>query len=94
MQFALGVNGKDDMFGYGYNSAGLSMHNLQEIRFDKELNIYHLYQPMDAVFVLPFTSQLGKSVKSKKFVIGAIRAHLMGSLRRNAGAYKNCVALI
>ena len=94
MQFAVGMNGKDDMFGYGYNSAGLSMHNLQEIRFDKELNIYHLYQPMDAVFVLPFTSQLGKSVKSKKFVIGAIRAHLMGSLRRHAGVYKNCVALI
>lgn len=94
MQFAVGMNGKDDMFGYGYNSAGLSMHNLQEIRFDRKLNIFHLYQPMDAVFVLPFTSQLGKSVKSKKFVIGAIRAHLIGSLRRNAGAYKNCVALI
>ena len=94
MQFAVGVNGKDNMFGYGYNSAGLSTHNLQEIRFDRKLNIYHLYQPMDVVFVLPFTSQLGKSVKSGKFVIGAIRAHLMGSLRRQAGAYRNSVALI
>lgn len=94
MQFAIGMNGKSDIEGYGYNSAGLSRPNLQDVWFYRPLYVHHLYQPVDAVFVLPFTMQLGKSVKSAGAVLGPIRAHLIGALRKYAGTHKNEVALI
>lgn len=96
MQFSMGMNHRhtEEMEGYGYNSAGLSMTNMRDMEIYKPLNILHLYQPVDVVFVLPFICQLGKSVKSRGMVVGPIRAHLIGGLRRYAGRYKNDVAVI
>ena len=94
MQFAIGMNGKSDMEGYGYNSAGLSSPNLQDVWLYRPLCIHHLYQPVDAVFILPFTVQLGKSVKSERTVLGPIRAHLIRALRKYARTHRYEVAMI
>ena len=94
MQFAIGLNGKIDMEGYGYNSAGLSRPNMQDVWLDKPLKIHHIYQPMDAVFVLPFAVQLGRAVKSEGTVLDPIRAHLIGALRKYAGMHRYEVAMV
>lgn len=88
MQYSVGAMNKDDIVGYGYNSAGLSRSNMREFWKPWSDNILHLYQPMDVVFLLPFSCQIGKSVKSRKVVVGAFRAHLLGSMRRGAGVYR------
>ena len=88
MQYSVGAMNKDDIVGYGYNSAGLSKSNMCEFWKPWPDNILHLYQPTDVVFLLPFSYQIGKSVKSQRFVFGAIRAHQLGAMRRGAGVYR------
>ena len=93
MQYALGLNHRhNEIEGYGYNSAGLSWPNMRDMEFCKPLNILHLYQPVDVVFVLPFACQLGEAVKSKGMVFGPIRAHLISALKKYAGRHKNTIA--
>lgn len=89
MQYAVSLCHKDDMEGFGFNSAGLSKANMFQVWNDRPDNIYHLHQRVDIVFTLPFAYQLGKSVNSNKIAYGPLRAHMIGVMRRNAGKYRH-----
>lgn len=89
MQYAVSLCQKNDMLGYGYNSAGLSEANMFQLWNERPKNIFHLHLRVDVVFVLPFAYQLGKSVNSNKMALGPVRAHLICVMRRNAGKYRH-----
>lgn len=92
MQYAVASMNKEDITGYGYNSAGLSSKNvnrLDPIEYDK---IFHLYQPNDVVFTLSSCKQLGKSVKMGTVVTNRCKAHCLDTMRRNLRTHGNDVA--
>ena len=92
MQYAVASMNKEDISGYGYNSAGLSSKNvnrLDPIEYDK---IFHLYQPIDVVFTLSSCKQLGKSVKMGTVVTSRFKAHCLDTMRRNLRTHGNDVA--
>lgn len=89
MQYAVSMMQKDDIEGYGYNSAGLAETSMQEIDDKQPSNVFHLYQPNDVVFTLKHTYQLGKSVKCSNTVTGACKAHKIETMREQTGRYRN-----
>ena len=92
MQYAVASMNKEDITGYGYNSAGLSSKNvnrLDPIEYDK---IFHLYQPNDVVFTLSSCKQLGKSVKMGTVVTSRCKAHCLDTMRRNLRAHRREIA--
>ena len=92
MQYAVALMNKEDITGYGYNSAGLSPKNanrLDPIDYDR---IFHLYLPNDFVFKLSSCKQLGKSVKMDKVVTSRCKAHCLGTMRANLKTHGNDVA--
>lgn len=93
MQYATSLMQKPDIFGYGYNSAGLSKENLFNVFCWKPLNILQLHMRFDVIFKLPFTLQLGKSVNCK-MMLTPILAHLIGSMRLSSGKYRRDVAVL
>lgn len=95
MQFAVANNNSDMIRGYGYNSAGLGVNTISAMEYWNISNISHLYQPMDAVFMLPHTYQLGKAVKVKGVPIPEpITAHVMATLKLRRGKHENETAWI
>ena len=92
MQFAVASMNKDDITGYGYNSAGLSPKNVDRLDPIEFKGIFHLYQPNDVVFKLSSCKQLGKSVKLDKVVRSRCKAHCLDTMRSNLRMYKHDVA--
>ncbi len=87
MQFAVSAFYKEkemsrsEVFGYGYNSAGLSAKNVRRV-FSTELkNICHLHLKGDIVFKTPFTYQLGKSVNVGELSMLPLTAHSLDTIR-------------
>ena len=94
MQYAVASLNKEDITGYGYNSAGLSPKNvnrLDPIEYDR---IFHLYLPNDFVFKLSSCKQLGKSVKMDKVVTSRCKAHCLGTMRANLRTHKDDIATL
>ena len=94
MQYAVALLNKEDITGYGYNSAGLSPKNanrLDPIEYDR---IFHLYLPNDFVFKLSSCKQLGKSVKMDKVVTSRCKAHCLGTMRANLRTHKDDIATL
>lgn len=84
MQFAVAKMKKEDISGFGYNSAGLSFKNMERINdYDTPGNyeIYHLYLPNDFVFKIPTTYQLGKAVALSDCEKNVCKAHKMEYMR-------------
>lgn len=93
MQYSVAWMDKPDISGYGYNSAGLSSENNMDrlIPID-DCNIFHLYQPNDAVFTISSCTQLGRSVKLDTIVPGRCKAHKLDTMRSNLRMHRNEVA--
>ena len=81
MQYAVAKMRKDDITGYGYNSAGLSFKNMDRIDDYDIPEIYHLYLPNDIVFKFPATYQLGKAVALSDCEKNVCKAHKMEYMR-------------
>lgn len=94
MQFAIALMNKDDISGYGYNSAGLSSKNVNRLDTVENDRIFHLYQPNDVVFTLSSCKQLGKSVKMDKVETSRCKAHCLDTIRRNLRAHSNDIATL
>lgn len=93
MQFAVASMHKNDITGFGYNSAGLSKRNVERLpRELKASNIYHLYLPYDVVFRLPFAYQLGESVRMQNTVLNPFKAHKLGVMRAKLRTHRHEVA--
>ena len=87
MQFAVSALYKEkemsrnEVFGYGYNSAGLSAKNVKRV-FSAELkNICHLHLKGDIVFKTPFAYQLGKSINVGELSMLPLTAHSLDTIR-------------
>ena len=89
MQFAIGVNDKENMKGYGYNSAGLTKPYLRSVWDYETEKICHLHLPLDVVFVLPRTFQIGQAVKCESKVFNLLSAHKIGVMRKQTGTYRH-----
>lgn len=62
-QFAVTASGKDNVIGYGYNSAGLSKMTLSRMSLPKEIrNVYHYHLRNDIVFNIG--NHLGEQIHS------------------------------
>lgn len=94
MQFAVASMNKDDITGYGYNSAGLSPKNVDRLDPIEFKGIFHLYQPNDVVFKLSSCKQLGKSVKLDKVVRSRCKAHCLDTMRSNLKTHRNDIAML
>lgn len=94
MQYAVALMNKDDITGYGYNSAGLSSKNVNRLAPIESDKIFHLYQPNDVVFTLSSCKQLGKSVKLDKVVKSRCKAHCLDSMRANLRTHGNEIATL
>lgn len=94
MQYSVAWMDKPDISGYGYNSAGLSRENVDRLIPIDDSNIYHLYQPNDAVFTISSCTQLGRSVKLDTIVPGRCKAHELDSMRSNLRTHRNEVAIL
>lgn len=94
MQFAVASMNKEDITGYGYNSAGLSSKNVDRLDPIEFKGIFHLYQPCDVVFKLSSCKQLGKSVKMDKVVTSRCKAHCLDIMRRNLKTHRNDIATL
>ena len=92
MQYSVAWMDKPDISGYGYNSAGLSRENVDRLIPIDDSNIYHLYQPNDAVFTISSCTQLGRSVKLDTIVPGRCKAHELDTMRSNLRTHRNEVA--
>ncbi len=92
MQFAVASMNKENITGYGYNSAGLSLKNVNRLNTIEYNGIYHLYQPNDVVFILSSCKQLGKSVKLGKVETSRCKAHCLDTMKRNLKTHRNEVA--
>jgi hypothetical protein len=92
MQYSVAWMDKPDISGYGYNSAGLSRENVDRLIPIDDSNIYHLYQPNDAVFTISSCTQLGRSVKLNTIVPGRCKAHELDTMRSNLRTHRNEVA--
>ena len=92
MQYSVAWMDKPDISGYGYNSAGLSRENVDRLIPIDDSNIYHLYQPNDAVFTISSCTQLGRSVKLDTIVPGRCKAHELDTRRSNLRTHRNEVA--
>lgn len=93
MQYAIGRVGNSDFKGFGYNSAGLSIRNAFACVQNTD-NISHLYLPMDIIFQLPFSIQIGKSVRCTTFELNPKVAHGCDCIRKHCGKYKNDIAIL
>lgn len=87
MQYAVSNCSSDNIFGFGYNSAGLSFKNFKELE-SADKPIFHLYNPCDVVFILPGSVQLGGSIKFDEKTPRPIKAHLLDSIKRKIGLCK------
>ena len=92
MQYSVAWMDKPDISGYGYNSAGLSSKNIDRLIPIDDSNIFHLYQPNDAVFTISSCTQLGRSVKLDTIVPGRCKAHELDTMRSNLRMHRNEVA--
>ena len=81
MQYAVSNCSSDKIFGFGYNSAGLSFKNFKELE-NADKPIFHLYNPCDVVFILPGSVQLGGSIKFDEMTPRPIKAHLLDSIKK------------
>lgn len=92
MQYSVAWMNKDDISGYGYNSAGLSSKNVNRLAPIEYNRIFHLYQPNDFVFQLSSCKQLGKSVKMDKVENSRCKAHCLDTMRSNLRTHRHDVA--
>ena len=81
MQYAVSNSSADNIYGFGYNSAGLAEENVKDFNGSNNYAIYHLYNPCDIVFILPGSVQLGGAIKFDKKTRFPISAHLMESVK-------------
>lgn len=90
MQYAIANSSAKRIYGYGYNSAGLSFKNIKQINsLNKPINIYHLYNPCDVVFILPGSIQLGVAVEFDQMTPEVVTAHLVRTIRRKIRRNRN-----
>lgn len=81
MQYAISKSSADNIIGFGYNSAGLSLKRHRHRKVQKK-QIYHLYNPCDIVFIFPTTVQLGGSIKFDKKTFRPIKAHSLDAIKK------------
>lgn len=82
MQYAVAsMMKKDEITGFGYNSAGLSWKNLCRLASIDYPNIFHLYLPKDVVFKFPSTYHVGKAVALDDCVGNKCKAHRIKVMR-------------
>ena len=99
MQFAVANTSAKDIQGFGYNSAGLSHpyfyvlpHRYHFMFRNSNQQIYHLYKRHDIVFACKFTRQLGLAVNCPRETKNIYKAHILKSIRSDAGKYSNYYA--
>ncbi len=88
MQYVVSNSSADNIYGFGYNSAGLAEENVKDFNGSNNYAIYHLYNPCDIVFILPGSVQLGGAIKFDKKTRFPITAHLMESVKTKIKKHK------
>ena len=88
MQYAVSNSSSDNIYGFGYNSAGLAEKNVKDFNGSNNYAIYHLYNPCDIVFILPGSVQLGGTISFDKKTRFPITAHLMQSIKTKIKKHK------
>ncbi|MBX9186968.1 hypothetical protein HCG69_02540 [Bacteroides sp. K03] len=92
MQYAIANSTAKNIFGYGYNSAGLGIKTMNNCRFNHIDDISHLYQPNDVVFKISLTYQLGRAVKLPNTYHGIKKTHGLDIIRKSAGKFGDEIA--
>ena len=92
MQYSIANSTANNIFGYGYNSAGLGIKTMNNCRFNHIDDISHLYQPNDVIFKIPLTYQLGRAVKLSNTYHGIKKTHGLDVIRKSAEKYGDEIA--